>query len=63
MTGILDKFHVEHGIHGARVMRARISSPPTASQRVKSIPRFVAQLAAELGAFKGSRVAQFSDTE
>lgn len=20
MTGILDKFHVEHGIHGARVM-------------------------------------------
>ena len=20
MTGILDKFHVEHGIHGAKVM-------------------------------------------
>ena len=23
MTGILDKFHVEHGIHGARVMARR----------------------------------------
>ncbi|MGH6784219.1 MAG: hypothetical protein ACREBP_06285 [Sphingomicrobium sp.] len=24
MTGILDKFHVEHGIHGARVMARSI---------------------------------------
>ena len=28
MTGILDKFHVEHGIHGARVMARSLELTP-----------------------------------
>ena len=31
MTGILDKFHVEHGVHGARVMARTDQLTPNCS--------------------------------
>ena len=38
MTGILGKFYVEHGIHGARVMARSLRSPLTPSTTRRSTP-------------------------